>query len=190
MITVYSNIEDNRDDEADQIELDNHSLRHLVQREYRDLGDAFEFDFVNIYFFDDRFVFIPAMNEGYVHINTHDLFHDYLDVSHHYQDINQLFSIGLTLTATEVVMIFYLNENRDGINRESFRVSTRDADGYYKVEAANLYITNIDVTVPQSHREDHDDSTLVIYSGYVNIDNGRGVETPDTFGMNHRVPIV
>ena len=189
VITVYSNIETSRRRQAEQIELETDALTDLVRDRYDDLGSVFSFDYVTISVYNDRFEFVPARETGYVSVVTGDLFGDYIDVSGSYGRINGELNIAPDLTATSLLMTYYLNENRDGIVDNTFAMTAIEADGYYRVEAANIYISTIVIDVPMEHSENGERTTLVDYLGYIDVDNGRGVDTPDTIGMDHHVSV-
>jgi hypothetical protein len=189
VITVYSGIRNDRSEEAEQIELDDHTFRDLVRRQYRNLEDTFQFDFCNIRIFSDRFQFILGVERGTVNVDTRDLFNHYLDVSHGYVDMNELFSIEDTINVNDHEINFYTNEARDDVIDQSLYVTTYGANGYYLVDGAHIYFTNIDVNVPRFHRQNNEANIVVNYVGYIDVDNGQGVDTPDTRGMDHHVRV-
>lgn len=188
-VLVYSDIEQSRSEEAQQINLDTEDLTNLVRGRYRQLGSAFNFDYVTINVYSNRFEILLSSEQGNPTVDTHHLFEDYLDVDGDYGDINNMFNLADNLQLINFVATYYLNEDMTDITSNSHSLTADELDGFYQVESASIYISNIAIIHPVYASEISEGTTQITYSGYIDVNDGQDTETLDTVGMDHQVPI-
>ena len=188
---VYSNIDTTREEQVQDIGISNVNLTEMVASHYIRLGDSFNFDYADILIFDNRFEIEIGNNEGSPTVNLNNLLHEYFVYNDNFYNIAQMLEVRPDVDLASHYIVHYFDDNFNLLPEGIVDLNFTNAGGYFKVGASNIYISNlrVELTFPYLTSDFDVNVFEVSYQGYIDIGNGRDVDTPDTLGINHHLPV-
>lgn len=154
-------------------------INDLVRDQYRRIRNEFTFRQCTVYVFRSSFFIILNTDNGAVTTRWNDM-DNIIDLPSEYRQVNDLFDVRQeTFEVADAQFIFYLNENRDGIESREYNVALTATDASYQVESLYLSLRTILIKQPSENRLH---GTYVSYQFSLDLENGF-TPTANTQGM-------
>ena len=179
-VTVFRDLDDdNEGRQTDQINFPNEDVNGQIRGRYRNLRDHFDFSTARIYVFSTSFFIILGTEDNACTVRWEQI-DSVIGTDDDFVRVNEVFNIMQDrFTVADATFIYYLNDNRDGIDTRDLNVALRVSSGEYRVGSFPLSLRTILIKQP-TERELH--GTYYSYQFALDLENA-DLPTVNTDGM-------
>lgn len=145
-LIIYRTDSTTEESEVNSITLNNEDMEELIREEYKNLRKYFYYSELTINLADNNreFAFTITSNDGEASAKNAKSFFEFDNLLN---DINELFTVS-TLYVNDFNCIYYTDEEISKVLSMNCSTSYTPDDGFYKVEASKLTMTEIVIVSP------------------------------------------